>query len=185
MKTNDRVFEAFMETQRQQGLALDADSDIVDLLPLEVPGGGPPPQRYIVELHCRGLVQTEKNEIREWTQFRVGIHFPSDYLRSVDPYQLITWLGPPDPEHPNTFTFHPNISTKAPLICVGHIAPATPLTDLIHQIFEIVSYQRFTPVESDSLNRFACSFARANPDRFPLDDRPLKRRNLDLEVEQT
>ncbi len=182
MNTNDRIFKAFLESQLEEGQALAADSDILDLLPLENPGAGPA-QRYIADLHCRGLVQTEKNEIREWNDFCVGIYFSANYLRSVDPYILLTWLGPPSPKNPNLFTWHPNISMKAPLICVGRIIPGMPLTDLVHQIYEIVSYQKFTPNEFDSLNKSACSWARSNSDRFPIDDRPLRRRTLNLDVE--
>ncbi len=183
MNTNDRVFDAFMERQLQQGLELDADSDIVDLLPLGVPGAGPAPQRYIVEFHCRGLVRTENSGIREWTEFRVGIFFPSNYLRSADPFEMLTWLGPPTPEHPNVFVWHPNVSVKAPILCVGRISPGMPLTDLVHQVYEIISYQKYTPNEFDSLNKACCSWARTHSDRFPIDDRPLRRRTLNLDVE--
>jgi hypothetical protein len=182
MSENDRIFTGFLERQMKEGSELDAASDIVDLLPLETPGDGPP-QRYIADLHCRGLVQTEDNEIQEWNDFSVGIYFPAGYLRSADPFIVLTWLGPPSVKHPNLFTYHPNIAMKAPLICVGPIAPGMPLVDLVHQTYEIVSYQKFTPNELDSLNKSACSWARSNGHRFPLDNRPLKRRTLNLDVE--
>ena len=175
---SDRIFEIFLKKQMEEGLALAAASDIVDLLPI----GGPPPQHYIVDFHCRGLVRSEVGEIRDWSHFTVGIYFPSDYLRTVDPFSILRWFGPPTKEHANIFAWHPNISNRAPFICVGKIAPGMPLTDLLYQLYEIISYQRYTPNEFDSLNKDCCSWARNNADLFPTDSRPLKRRNLSLET---
>lgn len=179
MNDKDKILEAFLERQQEEGFKLAASSDILELLAL----GAEPPQRYIAEFSCRGLVRTGKNEIKEWKHFRVGIHFDANYLRSVNPFTMLTWLGPPDPEHPSTYPWHPNVSARAPLVCVGRISPAMPLTDLLHQLYEIITYQRFTPNEFDALNRECCAWARANLDRFPLDIHPLKRRILNLEAE--
>src|SRR6266446_2318 len=70
---------------------------------------------------------------------------------------------------------HPNIS--APFMCLGHIAPATPLVDLIYCSFELITYIKCTMRENDALNREACGWARHQA-RFPLDRRPLKRRPM-------
>ena len=172
----DRILESFLKRQLEEGLKLAAASDIVDLIPL----GGPPPQHYVVDFHCRGLVRTGKGEIRQWNRFTVGIFFPTDYLRSANPFAMLRWFGPPTPEHPNVFVWHPNISVRAPIVCIGRIAPGMPLTDLLHQLYEIISYQRYTPVENDSLNRECCAWARSNAALFPTDSRPLKRRTLNL-----
>jgi hypothetical protein len=69
-----------------------------------------------------------------------------------------------------------------PLICVGHLAPGTNLTDLLFQIFEIVTFNKYMPREDNSLNRSACAWARQNQHRFPVDRRPMKRRRLNLEA---
>ena len=145
--------------------------------------GGPPPQHYIADFHCCGLVRTKEGEIRKWNKFTVGIHFPSDYLRSVDPFAILRWFAPPTPEHPDVFVWHPNISVKAPLICAGQISPGMSLVDLLHQLYEIISYQRYTPNEFDSLNKECCAWARENSELFPTDNRPLKRRKLNLETD--
>jgi len=176
----DRIFEIFLRRQLEEGLLLAGDSDIIDLAPLD----GPPPQHYVADFHCRGLVRTN-GEIQEWTRFTVGLFFPKHYLRLANPYEVITLLAPPTPEHPNTFVWHPNISLKAPVICPGKIAPGMSLTDLIHQLYEIFAYQRYRPMETDSLNPACCSWARSNADRFPTDNRPLKRRTLNLEVDES
>jgi hypothetical protein len=173
---SDRILDAFLRQQLKEGMALAGNSDLVDLAPLD----GPLPQRYIADFYCRGLVRTQEGEIREWNHFTVGIFFSRGYLRSVDPFHMLRWFGPPTKKDPGIFVWHPNISVKVPLICIGRIRPGMSLTDIVHQVYEIISYQKYTPDENDSLNRDCCSWARANADRFPIDRRPLKRRNLDL-----
>ena len=56
--------------------------------------------------------------------------------------------------------------------------------DLIYQVFEIITYHKVTMTEKDALNWEACAWARQHKDRFPIDSRPLRRRALDLQVEQ-
>jgi hypothetical protein len=167
--TNDPIFRAFLLRQVEEGRALAAVSDILDLDCL------PTGQHFVAHFNCRGLVQ-EYGEIRERSGFDVGIYFGSDYLRAVNPFEVLTLFSPPN-------TFHPNISFGAPFICVGRIAPGTSLVDLIYQTFAILAYQKLTPREDDALNKEACRWARANQHRFPVDRRPLKRRALALEVE--
>ena len=103
----------------------------------------------------------------EASRFEVGIWFPSDYLRRAEPWEVLTWLGP-------RRVFHPNISDRMPVICVGRLAPGTWLVDLLYQVFEIISYQKVTMREDDALNPAACAWARENQHRFPVDRRPLK-----------
>jgi hypothetical protein len=159
----DKIFESWLNRQFVEGMALAAESDIVELLP----AGGDPPQRYIVRLHCRGLVRSRDGSIREAGLFALGICFPSDYLRVADPRMVLTWFGPPE-------VWHPNISDRFPMICIGKLDPGTSLKELLHRTYEVVSYQNYTPNEFDSLNRAACAFARENQGRFPIDARPLK-----------
>ncbi len=175
----DKIFEAFLWRQFDEGLALAASSDIVDLTPLNES----PPRHYIADFHCRGLVRARDGEIREWNHFTLGIYFPPEYLRHADPFTMLRWFGPPTEEHPDIVIWHPNIADKAPIICIGRIMPGTSLKDLLHQLYEVISYQRYTPNELDSLNRACCAWARANSDRFPTDSRPLKRRTLSLKTD--
>jgi hypothetical protein len=95
---------------------------------------------------------------------------------------MLRWFGPPTEQHPDVMVWHPNIAVHAPMICIGRIAPGTSLKDLLHRLYEVISYQRYTPNEFDSLNKACCAWARANADRFPTDRRPLKRRALNLEA---
>jgi hypothetical protein len=169
---DDKIYTAFLERQFQDGLALVLASDLVGLVPL----GGPPPAHYIVQLRCKGLVRDGKGEVIEADYFEAGVWFPPDYLRRVEPFQVVTWFGPPN-------VFHPNISDRGPFICVGKLAPGTSLVDIIYQVYEIVTYTKVTMREDDALNKSACAWARQNKSRFPVDKRPLKRRTLTLEVE--
>jgi len=160
----DAVFTSFLERQLDSGLRLTAESDLLDLVAME----GTPPQRYIARFRCRGLVRTTDGEVAEADDFAVGITFPDDYLRRADPARVVTWLGPRN-------VFHPNISDRAPVVCVGRLSPGTELVDLLFQLFEMITWKKVTMREDDALNAAACVWARSHRDRFPVDTRPLKR----------
>jgi hypothetical protein len=168
----DTVLEGFLQRQFEEGMALAADSDLFDLVPIDPP---PVPQRYIACFHCTGLVRAPSGDITEANQFAVAIAFPDDYLRRVDPAQALVWLGPRE-------VYHPNISDRGPFICVGRMMPGTSLVDLLYQIHEIITYNKTTMREDDALNIGACAWARQNQHRFPVDTRPLKRRPIEFSV---
>jgi hypothetical protein len=170
----DKIFEAFLKRQFEDGMNLAASSDLLELYPM----GGDPPDRYIAEFRCKGLMRSPSGDVVDTDHFEIGIWFPSDYLRRAEPFQVLTWLGPID-------VFHPNISAKFPWICVGKLAPNTPLVDILYQCFEIITYNKVTMREDDALNAEACVWARMNQHRFPTDRRPLKRRALDLQIQQS
>jgi hypothetical protein len=161
----DAVFTSFLEQQLDSGLRLAAESDLLELVPMD----GTAPQRYIARFRCRGLVRTADGEIVEAEDFAVGITFPDDYLRCAKPASVITWLGPRN-------VFHPNISDRAPVVCVGRLSPGTELVDLLFQLFEMITWRKVTMREDDALNPAACVWARGHRDQFPVDTRPLKRR---------
>jgi len=66
---------------------------------------------------------------------------------------------------------------------LGHIDPGTSLVQLLEQCFDIITYNKVTMLESDALNHEACTWARNNKHRFPLDRRSLKRRQLELQLD--
>lgn len=168
----DKVFAGFLERQFEAGMELAKQSDLLELTPL----GSAPPSMYLAKFSCKGLVRSDNGTISEANKFVVGIRFPSDYLRSVDPrlpLQMLTWFEPLE-------IWHPNISNELPIICVGRLTPGTELVHILYQLFEIITYHKVTMVESDALNKEACAWARRNQNRFPVDPRPLKRRGLNL-----
>jgi hypothetical protein len=164
----DRIFDAFLARQQLEGSALAQESDLLTLRPT-----GSPADRYRVEFRCHGLVERAPGEVVEADRFEVGIWFPSTYLRVVDPFRVLTWLGPKN-------IFHPNISATDPIICIGRLAPGTGLVDILYQVHQVITWNKVTMREEDALNWPACQWARQHRDRFPVDRRPLKRRAVDL-----
>jgi hypothetical protein len=160
----DKVLTSFLERQQADGLALAARSDILKLMAV----GSVPPQQYVAEFRCKGLVKERDGRMGEAGLFAVGIFFPNDYLRRAAGSEVLTWLAPPN-------AFHPNIFGPAGAICIGRLEPGTGLVAILYQVFEIIVYRKFNPREYDSLNKAACSWARNNQGRFPTDPRPLKR----------
>jgi hypothetical protein len=166
-------FEAFLERQLAEGLSLADASDLVEIIPL---GPHRPPRRYVVRFRCKGLVRSDDGTVAEANRFEVGVWFRSNYLRHADAFETLSWLCP-------TQIWHPNIRT--PLICVGRLGPGTPLVDIVYQCFEIITFNKVTMLEHDSLNRDACSWSRRNQHLFPIDRRPLKRRTVDVQIDPT
>ena len=167
---NDRVLRGFLVQQFEEGMALAQASDLFDLIPVGE-SGGEPPQNYMAIFHCKGLVSRGGGEIGECNHIEVAITFGSDYLRCADTYRVLTFLGPIN-------FFHPNVS--APAICIGALEPASKLQDIIYRVFDVITYKKVTMREDNALNKAACVWARRNQHRFPVDDRPLKRRTLSL-----
>jgi hypothetical protein len=166
---DDPIYERFLKRQWEEGMELARSSD---LLRLHTPGMVPP--HFVAEFLCDGLVREGEDEIKVASGFNVGIWFPPDYLRRTDPFEMLRLFTPG--------VWHPNVSREHPLICIGRLTPGTPLVDILYQLFDILTYQKYNPREDDSLNKAACAWARENQNRFPVDCRPLKRRSLNLEV---
>jgi hypothetical protein len=106
--------------------------------------------------------------VREHDRFAVGIRFPESYLRGTNLGEILTWLGPRE-------VWHPNI--RPPYVCVGRIDRGTPLVDLLHRCFELITFENVTMREDDALNPDACAWARRHRQRFPIDPRPIKWRS--------
>jgi hypothetical protein len=158
----DHILAAFLDGQYEAGLRLAAESDILDLTPI----GPPPVQRYVARFDCRTLVREVAGHVRPSRGFAVGLHLSSHYLRRVEPETLAAWLFP-------ATVFLPNV--RAPFLCLGRIAPGTPLVELLYQVFDIGRGANLTVREDDALDRDACAWARPRLTQFPLDERPLKR----------
>jgi hypothetical protein len=151
------VFQAFLNDQLRQGLRLAEESDLLEFLPLD-------DNRFVAHFLCTGLIRDRNGEIQEHSDFHVGIWLPSNYLRNVDPAQILTWLYPPNVWHPNIFP---------PAMC-ARFSPGTDITSLLYVCYEMITY--VTWAAHDPLNPEAARWARRHQDRFPVDRRPLKRR---------
>ena len=167
----DRVYTTFLAQQHDAAMALAEESDILDL----VPHSGHPVARYVALFRCRGFALDRTGKVTEAERFAIGITFPPDYLEIARQEEILTVLSPDR-------TWHPNVSAKAPFMC-ANVRAGTELVSLLYQIWEILTWNRVTMREDDALNSAACAWARHNPDRFPVDDRPLKRRAPSFRVE--
>jgi hypothetical protein len=165
----DEILKDFLNTQRAEGMQLAAESDLLDLACGD-------DQHYVASYSCKGLVRDGAGDVHEHDRFGVGIRFPDNYLRAVDPAEILTWLGPKEIWHPNV---------RYPFICIGDIAPGTTLVDLLHRCFEVVAFDNVSMREDDALNLPACAWARRNRDRFPIDRRPIKRQRAEARFEVT
>ena len=167
----DAIFSSFLEEQEAEALALARKSDLLDVIPV----GSRPFQHFLLRFYCKGLVQTDGG-IAVAELFEIGVFIPLQYHERANPAEVLTLLGPVN-------LFHPN--ARFPFICAGQISPGMQLTDLILQCFEILTWNKVTMREDDALNAAACSWARQNLDRFPVDDRPLLNRSKRLEIRKT
>lgn len=156
----DAILQSFLEAQRVEAEALAAASDILTLACLE-------PQVWLAAFACRGVVRAADGSIGATDRFVVGYRFGDEFLRGVVPAQVVHLLEPAN-------AFHPNV--RAPAVCLGPIAPGTPFVELLYRTYDLLTYRNFTPREDDSFDAAACAWARRNPERFPTDPRPLKRR---------
>lgn len=167
----DPIRDAFLKRQLEEALALNAASDIVTITPV----GGMPPDRYIIDFRCRGLMRTANGDVHPAEQFVVGVYFSQSFLRDVpNPFQVLTVL------HPRG-AFQPNIAEHAPFVCPGHLPPGMAITELTYQLWELWTWRKFNLV--DGLNAEAARYARAHQAEFPLDPRPLKRKAPTFTVE--
>jgi hypothetical protein len=164
----DRKLTAFLERQEKDALALNAESDLVEIVPLEPT----PNRRYIVRYRVKGLVRT-KDGVVGADDFGLGVYFPLDYIQRANPAEVLTLLWPEN-------AFHPNL--LFPWICPGALTAGTTLVEVVCQCAEIISYQKVTMREDRALDRDACCWARKHKERFPIDARPLRRRPVCFHV---
>ena len=154
----DAIFDSWLRAQYTEAMGFAERSDVLRLAPI----AGAPPHKYVAEFRCRGLVRTNEG-VAVADRHLVGILFPETYLnRSANPGEVLTWLEPRS-------EFHPNI--LPPFACIGSIVPGMSLLALLGQLYQMITWQRFTPREDDALNADACCWARNNLGRLPVDDR--------------
>src|SRR5579864_9067168 len=133
----DTIVEGFLSRQADEArnLAKSSDAFSVDCLSTG--------QHFVAHFRCRGLVKSQNGAVEEADNFHVGIFLGANHLRSVNPFETLTLLDPLN-------TFHPNIAFGGPFICAGRMGPGVTLVDLIHQVYEILTYQKYTPREDDA-----------------------------------
>lgn len=168
----DKILDSWLQRQHAEAMALAAHSD---LLALEAEPGMQAPRRYIARFDSPTLVR-RGTEVQRARGFAVMFRFPDEYLRAPsDAAQVVALLGP-------RHLFHPNVA--APFVCIGRMAPGTGLCELIYQVHDILTFQKFTPREDDALDRDACAWVRRHLHLFPLSSAPLRRRAADFSIDE-
>jgi len=169
----DPIQENFLWWNFENATQFVGESDIVQIEPLPAPQGFAP-DHYVAEFCCQGFIH-DGQRVRVADQFLCGIAFSPDYLVAPpNVAQMFTLLTPR--------IWHPNIAAGAPIVCLDHITPGTPLVDLLFALYEVFSWQKIAT--QDPLNPAAAQWARdpANRALYPADTRPLKRRAIAAEA---
>lgn len=167
----DPILTRWLDRQVADAMTLNESSDVVRVRPAP----GPRPQLFDVAFDGPTVVSGRAG-IETVRGFGVRIRFPDDYLISVpNVANVIALLAPRG-------IFHPNC--KSPFICIGKLAPGTRLVEIVGQVWQILTYQRFTAREDDALDAEACAWARARVDNFPLTHASLRRGRTALVVDE-
>lgn len=173
----DHVFNRFLENTFLDAIELARKSDVLHLTP--VPPY--PPAGYLCGFDtaylCRGqsgLVEVHPGPVL------AAVRFPNDYLRSVDPelYLKVAAVLTSDFTHPNVAGLN---------VCLGSaFAPGTPLTTLLWELYDIVSYRNVTTDEANALNPEACRLLREHGHLIDqLSPPPFLRTEHELKVKVT
>ena len=173
MPEHNIIRERFLRRQYREGMAFAKESDILALR-LASPQDEAP-WRYVAGFRCRGLVQFTPRDVEVTDYFEVGIRYPHNCMNRMDSLSCLAFLGPPG-------AFSPHI--RAPFVCIGRLRGGTPLVEICLRLFEVITWQRFSLLETRSLSREACRWGRAHLAELPVDARPLRRRDFSLEVEE-
>jgi len=122
---------------------------------------GNPPDRYIFEVKCKGIVGLlgEKPKVAKKHRFEVYLHV--DYPRRPPHVKMLSPI------------FHPNMLSPENNggVCLGSWAPAQSLDLFVTQIMDMIQYKNYSPSISSALDLTAAKWARNNQDIFPIDDK--------------
>jgi hypothetical protein len=108
----------------------------------------------------------------------VGVGFPTDYLHGATPdlqYRVACLLTPR--------FLHPNVYRGT--VCLGAgFAPGTSISELLWEIFGIVSYSNIGLDERNALDPEACRLLREHPELLAeLPRKPFLRRRRSIKLE--
>jgi hypothetical protein len=157
------VFQTFLENTAVDAAELQERSEVMTLTPLPPL----PPSRYgcafqIPYLHRlpSGVVEIHPGPVH------CGISFPENYLRSSDAMLFMRVASVLNPAF-----LHPNVLAGS--VCLGStFAPGTPISALVWELFDIVTYRNCTVDERNALNPEACRLVREYPALLEKLERP-------------
>jgi hypothetical protein len=170
---SNSIFDDFLDQTFAEAQALAAQSDVLRISRLPIPGVG----IFLAEFDIPYLTAAEDGTIGVAPgPIQVAIQFGPNYLREVSPLEIVQVQ-----QHD---LFHPNY--RWPVLCVGTTDEAnsflagTPLPQLLRHVFEIATY--VTYATDDGLNIVAAQRLREDPSLLNLLPPPprLVRRQLEL-----
>jgi len=121
---------------------------------------GHPPEKYIIDLTCKGITQLRAGNSPVYSQYhQLGIHLHDEYPRKGPNLQMLTPV------------WHPNIASNG-LVCYGDEgdhgwAPAMGLDDLIVRVIQIIRYENIGL--NSPFNTIAARWAAKHQSLFPLE----------------
>lgn len=124
---------------------------------------GEPPEKYIVELRCKGISKLDSNNNPVYADtFNLVIQLQHDYPSKAPLFEILAEQTP---------IYHPNIGAGG-LVCIGDAgdhgwSPALSLDDVVIRIIQMIRYEN-VGFESP-FNMFANEWAQKNTHLFPLD----------------
>lgn len=119
---------------------------------------GNPPDRYDVIYTCKGLVDVAGAPV-EASHFSLTVILGPDYPRAKPAITV------------HERVFHPNFSGSNVCIAAGEWRAGESLADLIIRIGRMIQYHSYNP--NHPLNSNYATWAKQNPQRFPIDPEPL------------
>jgi hypothetical protein len=133
------------------------------------------PWLYRLTFRTCGLVRSDEGQIEPVERHVIALRFQPDYLRRADRFEMLRYLEPRGP-------FHPNICPRTGAICV-EIYPGEPLMEILQSLHDLLRWRLRQLAEHDALNPDACSYGRQAV-HHALDERSLfPRRSSGLLVE--
>lgn len=171
----DAVFYRFLENTFTEAMELMQKSDILRVSPIPPL----PPSTYLFEFNLPFFLRRLPSGVVEPAAGPVLsiLHFPGDYLRSTDShlYLKVASILTTD------FT-HPNVDRG--VVCLGsQFGPGTPITTLLWEMYDIISYQNVTLDERNALNPEACRLLREHGKLLDqLERKPFMRRKGKMQI---
>jgi hypothetical protein len=170
----DAVFYSFLENTYTEATALVQKSDVLKLFPIPPL----PPAAYLCEFTLSYLRRLPSGVVEVASgPILAGVRFPEDYLRSTDHHLYLKVASI------LTFDFtHPNVNGS--MVCLGsQFAGGSPITALLFELYDIVSYQNVTLDEGNALNPEACRLLREHRELLDgMERKPFMRRKTKLQV---
>ena len=164
--TRDFLMESHRELMQRRG-----GGGLVDWASL----GRAVPWLYRLSFTTCGLVRDDEGRVEPVERHVIALRFLPDYLRRADRFEMLRYLEPRGP-------YHPNICPRTGAICL-EIYPGEPLMEILESLHDLLRWRLRQLAEQDALNPDACSYGRQTV-HHPLDERGLfPRRSSQLELE--